>query len=470
MKRCRVARLFVLVSMIGAAVAAHAQTYSVLYNFGTQPGRPWLENAPGLIAQGRNGNLYSGAGGGTLNHGAAYGITTGGGLTVIHSFNGSDGDFPAAGLTAGAADGILYGTTAADGTYFNGTIYKVGPTGAFATLHQFSWTEGFPSTGLTQALDGNFYGVTFDGGPYGYGVIYRITPTGQFSIIYQSDGSIYNVDAPLVLGNDGALYGGSANGGLNDYGALFKITTAGQFTLLYSFDQVNGAGAHGGMFQGTDGNFYGIARRGGMADSGVVFKMTPAGVYTALYQLNGTTDGQYPLTGLIQGSDGNFYGATNQGGILSSACPVGCGTVFKVTPQGMYSVLHTFTHTDGDSPYGAIYQHTNGVIYGTTRYGGAGTDSACQANCGVFFSVNAGLAPYAAFMPIAGARGGSVAILGQGFNGATAVSFGGLSASFTIVSDTCIIATVPTFAGTGPVTVTMGRQLLRSKRNFIVLR
>ena len=459
---------FVLVSMIGTVVAGHAQTYSVLYNFGTQPGRPSVENNPGLIAQGRNGVLYSAGGaGGTNNEGAVYSITTAGGLSVLHSFTGSDGDFPASGLTAGT-DGTFYGTTADEGAFFNGTIFKVGPTGAFATLYQFNYTDGFPTTGLTQAMDGNFYGVTSGGGTYGYGVIYRMSPTGQFSIIYQSDGSAYNISAPLLLGNDGALYGGSASGGLNDHGAIFKITTTGQFTLLYSFDLVNGAGVHGSMYQGTDGNFYGTARRGGIADSGVVFKITPAGVYTVLYQLNGTTDGQYPLTGLVQGTDGNFYGATSQGGILSSDCPVGCGTVFKVTPQGVYSALHSFTHADGDSPYGAIYQHTNGIIYGTTRYGGSGTDSVCNANCGVFFSLSAGLSPYVALSPFAGTHLSSVTILGQGFTGAKSVSFGSWSANFTIVSDTCIVATVPALASTGRVTVFAGRQVLSSKRNFIV--
>jgi uncharacterized repeat protein (TIGR03803 family) len=318
-------------------------------------------------------------------------------------------------------------------------------------------------------MDGNFYGVTIEGGSYGYGEIYRMTPSGQFSVLYQSDGSISHDFGPLLLGNDGALYGASNGGGAHDYGAIFKITTTGQFTLLHSFDRVDGAGPEGSLYQATDGNFYGVTHGGGAAASGVMFRITPAGSFTILHEMNGTSDGKGPLTGPIQGTDGNFYGATSLGGIISSDCPSGCGTLFKITPQGTYSVLHSFSHADGDSSWSAIYQHTNGRIYGTTRYGGTGTDPTCNANCGLFFSLDAGLSPYAALSPFAGARGSRITILGQGFTRASSVTFGGATASFTIVSDTCIVATVPTFANSGRVTVIFGRiGNLASNRNFIV--
>ena len=460
-------RVSLLLVLVITAVAAHSQTYSVLYNFGTLLNRPWGPNYAGMIAQGRNGAMYSGSGGGgNYNYGAAYSLTTGGGLTTLHSFNGGDGDFAGPGLTM-APDGTFYGTTEAGGACGNGTIYRLGATGAYLTLYQLSCTDGFASAPPTQAMDGYFYGVTIQGGTYGYGEIYRMSPTGQFSVIYQSDGSINNVFAPLVLGNDGALYGVSDRGGDLDYGAFFKITTAGQFTLLYSFDHVNGSGPES-LYQATDGNFYGVTSGGGAASSGVVFKITTAGVYTVLHQMNGTSDGQHPLTQLIQATDGNFYGGTIQGGLISSACPSGCGTLFKITPQGVFSVLHTFAHTEGDSPWSALYQHTNGLIYGATRFGGTGTDSTCSANCGVFFSLNGGLAPYAALSPFFGTRGTNFTILGQGFTAATNVTIGGFSASFTIVSDNCIVATVPMFANSGRVTVFMGRGSLMSNRNFII--
>jgi uncharacterized repeat protein (TIGR03803 family) len=470
-KQSRFARLVpsLLVLTVATVVAAHSQTYSVLYNFGAQTGGPWAgQNNSGMIAQGRNGSLYSaGEGGGTNNYGAAYAITTGGSLTVLHSFNGSDGYYPAAGLILGT-DGYFYGTTLFGGACGNGTIYRVTP-GAFATLRQFSCTDGLTASPPTQAMDGNYYGVTDEGGALNYGEIYRMTPSGQFSVIYQSNGSIFRDEGPLRLGNDAALYGASNLGGAYNHGAIFKITTTGQFTSLYSFDQVTGAGPEGGLYQATDGNFYGVTHSGGAALSGVVFKITPAGAFTILHEMNGTSDGKGPLTGPIQGTDGNFYGATSQGGIISTDCPSGCGTLFKITPQGTYTVLHSFTHADGDSPWSAIYQHTNGRIYGTTRYGGTGTDPTCNANCGVFFSLDAGLAPYAALSPFAGARGSSVTILGQGFTKASGVTFGGAAATFTIVSDTCIVATVPTFANSGRVTVSFGRiGNLASNRNFIV--
>jgi uncharacterized repeat protein (TIGR03803 family) len=468
MNPCVLARRVSFLLVLAAATigAAHSQTYSVLYNFGTLPNRPWGPNEAGMIAQGRTGYMYStGGGGGAYNDGAAYSISTAGGLTVWHSFNGSDGDFPSAGLTM-AADGTFFGTTADGGVCANGTIYRLGATGAYLTLYQFSCTDGFASAPPTQAMDGYFYGATVEGGTLGYGEIYRISPTGQFSVMYQSDGTIYKVFAPLVVGNDGALYGVSNAGGDLDHGAFFKITTSGQFTLLYSFDHVNG-GSPESLYQAADGNFYGVAG-GGSANSGVVFKITTAGAYTVLHEMNGTSDGQYPVSQMIQASDGNFYGGTTQGGAISSTCPSGCGTIFKITPQGAYSVLHTFAHTDGDSLWSALYQHTNGLIYGATRYGGTGTDSTCYANCGVFFSLNAGLTPYAALSPFFGSRGTSFTILGQGFTAATKVTIGGTSVSFTIVSDTCITATVPTFASSGRVTVYSGRGSLMSNRNFII--
>ena len=469
MKQSRFGRLvpFLLVLIVVTVVPAQSQTYSVLYNFGTQTGGPWGMYRAGLIAQGLDGSLYTAAqsGGASSSNGAAYSLTLQGGLKVLHSFNGTDGTNPRAGLTLGT-DGSFYGITANGGSCGGGTSYKVGSSGGFTTLYQFPCADGFASTPLTLAQDGTFYGATYSGGAYNYGQIYRIAPNGQYSVIIDSGD---NINSPLLLGTDGAFYAESSSGGSQEYGGIFKITTAGQITYLHSFDSTNGYYPHGGLYQGTDGNFYGTTDNGGAFSAGVVFQLTPAGVYSVLHHMNGTSDGAVSYTGLIQATDGNFYGVTSQGGIITSACPSGCGTLFRITPQGAYSVLHTFTHVDGDSPQSSLYQHTNGRIYGATEFGGTGTDPACNANCGVFFSLDAGLAPYAALTPFEGTRGSRVVILGQGFKSATAVTFNGVAASFTIVSDTTISVTVPGTATTGIVKVTLGRLgSLSSKVRFTV--
>jgi uncharacterized repeat protein (TIGR03803 family) len=103
------------------------------------------------------------------------------------------------------------------------------------------------------------------------------------------------------------------------------------------------------MVLGADGNFYGITRIGGSFGYGTIFKMTPAGVYSVLKSLNGTTDGGYCYGSLAKASDGNFYGITYQGGSGSY------GTIFKVTPAGVYTVLRNLTVTDGRPSYNSWF-------------------------------------------------------------------------------------------------------------------
>ena len=122
------------------------------------------------------------------------------------------------------------------------------------------------------------------------------------------------------------------------------------------------------------------------------------------------------------------------------------------------------------SPYSNLVQHTNGLIYGTTFYGGNGTDPSCGQACGSVYSLDIGAKPFVTFVSEpAGKVGKTVEILGQGFSGTTAVSFHGTAASFKVISDTYLLVSVPNGATTGSVTVTTPSGKLTSNKTFYVL-
>jgi uncharacterized repeat protein (TIGR03803 family) len=143
--------------------------------------------------------------------------------------------------------------------------------------------------------------------------------------------------------------------------------TAPTDSVLYSFaGGTDGLGPEGGLVQGTDGNFYGTTSSGGAHSHGTVFKITPAGLETVLHSFAGGSDGQRPTAGLVQGTDGNFYGTTYFGGADNE------GTVFKITPAGVETVLYSFAGgSDGKYPDAGLVQGTDGNFYGTTGNGGA---------------------------------------------------------------------------------------------------
>jgi uncharacterized repeat protein (TIGR03803 family) len=179
--------------------------------------------------------------------------------------------------------------------------------------------------------------------------------------------------APLVQGLDGNFYGTTSAGGAGTVadGTVFKITSAGTLTTIYSFcSQTNcadGSTPFAGLVLGTDGNFYGTTEGGGSNGDGTVFKVTPTGTLTTLHSFD-STDGALPRAGLVQGTDGNFYGTTEAGGADND------GTVFKVTPTGKFITLHSFDSTDGANPFAGLVQGTDGNFYGTTDKGGANGD------------------------------------------------------------------------------------------------
>ena len=360
-------------------------------------------------------------------------------VSTLYSFTGASTDaaFPNGSLVQGS-DGNLYGT--ARGATI-GTFYKISLTGVETVLHFFvaESTYGYLNLGVIQASDGNFYGTAVGNfaSPYSGGV-FRVTPTGAESVLYDvvrpdagdqpwlggviesAAGYLYAIDnydggilgfpingnmgypvpneaalpvrhvtsgASLLQASDGSFY-------LTIGAAVYK-EIAGTFTPIYTFGSVpNDAGLPSApLIQGSDGNLYGTTALGGTPSAacpngcGTVFRITPAGAETVLHSFGSSAaDGQTPSGALVQGIDGNFYGLTSAGGdtpINASATPnCNCGTIFRITPAGAETVLYSFgsSAADGTQPSGALLQASDGNFYGTTLSGGT-------ANAGTVFKL-----------------------------------------------------------------------------------
>lgn len=432
------------------------------YDFCPQPQNGCVDgDGPysGLVL-GTDGNFYGTAVyGGFTGVGTIFKLSGQGAVTTLYSFcpgglpHCIDGMNPHFGLIQGA-DGNFYGTTETGGANcFNslsdgcGTVFRVTPTGEMTTLYSFcsqsNCTDGlYPDGGLVQGADGNFYGTTMSGGTdkdLGLGgTLFKITPSGRLTTIYNfcqqlscTDGQ--SPSGELVQGTDGNFYGTTQVGGAPSYGGtIFKITPAGSLTTLYRFCKSTRSGAD-------------------------ISPILPYECY----------DGSTPVAGLTLGSDGNFYGTTYSGGFVKDAqknCNGNCGTVFKITPQGQFKTLHRFKGGDGNEPVGGLLQATNGKIYGTTYLGG----TFC-IYCGTVFQIGLSLKPFVLANPGFGKPGRVIQILGDQLAETSAVTFNCTPAQFEIVSDTHIKATVPDGATTGTIQVTTPSGTLNSNVAFHVL-
>ena len=447
-----------------------------------------LNNADGAypfagLVQATNGEFYGTTYGGGANlFGAIFKVSASGSLALVYSFcsetNCTDGSLPRAGLMQ-HSNGSLYGTTEGGGTNNRGTVFKLTPAGRLTVIYNFCNLAGCadgsqPYGGLIQASNGNLVGTTESGGQYGFGSIFSITPAGTFTTLYSFCASTGCPDGAspsgtLVQGANGVYYGTtqsggkSANCGAYACGTVFKITGAGALTTLHSFCVKSGCpdgqAPYAGLTLASDGNLYGTTPAGGAnANNGTAFKITPAGKLTTLYSFcaqPGCTDGQGPNAGLIQGTDGNLYGATSSGGAQ------GYGSLFSMTLSGALTTLHSFVNTDGAGPDGTLVQGTNGDFYGTTSGDGAG-------GAGTVFGLSVGLGAFVETLPASGKVGAAVKILGTGLTGASSVTFNGTAAVFTVVSSSEITTTVPAGATTGPVRVTTPAGTFTSSSAFRV--
>jgi len=370
-----------------------AASLNILYNFtGSNSGGCY----PGAaLVQGSDGNFYGTTeDGGSGSKGTVFKVTPAGNLTSLVSFAGSNVQ-PTGALVQGS-DGNFYGAT-----YAGNTIFKMTPAGVLTTLVSFDGANGAGPTGsLVQGSDGNFYGTTVNGGSSNGGIIFKMTPAGVLTTLVSFPGANGTLPlefpSALVQGSDGNFYGTTGGGGSGGKGSVFKMTPAGVLTTLVSFVGSNGAYPSGALVQGSDGNFYGTTEHGGSSDGGTVFRITPAGVLTTLVSFNSAllpmaANGASPYGGLVQGSDGNFYGTTYYGGGDND------GTIFVITPSGALTTLAAFDGANGTNPLLRLVQGSDGNFYGTTTTGGS-------SNQGVFFQL---VLPPPPLAPVFNSAGGT---------------------------------------------------------------
>ncbi len=401
-------------------------TYTVLHNFcqlanctdGAQPYSGMIQDTNGIYY----GTTWAG---GANNAGIVYSITQKGVLTVLYNFcslaNCADGEKPAGGLVQGS-NGVLYGTTSGGGKNGAGTIFEINTAGKFKTVYNFC--------SLANCADGST--------PY----------------------------ATLIQANNGTFYGTTTQGGANSQGTIFELWITGKFASFYSFCSqaacADGAVPYAGVIQALDGNLYGTTTSGGTQNAGAVYKITTTGTFNTIYSFCSVScaDGETPYAGVIQGTDGNLYGTTYAGGN-------GYGTIYNVSTSGAFNNLYTFCAQsgcpDGQQPTGGLIQGTDGVFFGTTSAGGK------DGGFGTIFELSMGLQPFVALQTTSGKVGASVIILGSNLVNVSGVSFNGTPANFSVNRSTEIKSQVPAGATTGTVTVTMGTQTLKSNVPFIVL-
>jgi uncharacterized repeat protein (TIGR03803 family) len=456
---------------MATALLAPAQTLTTLHSFGFF-GDGALPNFA-TPTQGRDGDIYgtTSLGGSKIVGcfcGTAFKISPQGALTAV-SFDGTDGATPNAGLVLGP-DGLLYGTTSSGGASANGEVFSLNPkTRAITVLHSFNGSDGAsPDAPLTLGPGGKYYGTTSVGGATNNGTVFSITPSGTFTSLHSFSSGADGANpfgAGLTVGSDGALYGVTFFGGNGTLGTIFRITASGTLTILYDFDGTNGANPYGTLLLAADGNMYGTTSGDGIR-FGTVFKLTPAGVVTILHGFDGS---DLPSAGLVQATDGKLYGTTFFGGGF------GYGQIFSITTSGTFTTLYSFPSSDGvdgQNPFG-LMQHTNGKLYGFTNQGGTSNNCIILSTpgCGTVFSLDVGLGPFVKFVVPNGEVGSVIQILGTGLTGATAVSFNGVPASsFKVISAALMTATVPAGATTGRVIVTAPTRRLTSNVKFKVLR
>jgi uncharacterized repeat protein (TIGR03803 family) len=440
-----------------SSLVAQGQAFTVLSSFdGTDGSSPRFVS----LVQGPDGDLWgtTAAGGtGCADCGTIYKISPSGRLSVIYDLNASSGYDPAVGLTL-STSGDFYGVGGLSAGGF-GTVFKISGSGALTVLRNLDNTDGNdPEGALTQGTDGNFYGTTNFGGSNNVGTVFKITPGGTLTTLqsFDFDNGAYPY-GQLVQGTDGSFYGVTEEGGdlecsNGGCGTVFKITSGGVFTLLHSFSGSDGEFPVGGLVQGENGDFYGTTMEGGAFSIGTVFKITWSDTFTSLLSFGGAYEGGEPLAPLIQATDGNFYGTTYY------------GTIFQLTPAGGLTTVFGFSNgtENGQSPEGGLVQDTDGTFYGVTYRGG-------HDDHGVVYSLNTGLGPFVKTLPTFGKTGAAVKILGTNLTGATSVTFDGTAAAFTVESGSLIATTVPAGATSGKVQVVTPGGTLTSNVAFKVL-
>lgn len=224
-----------------------------------------------------------------------------------------------------------------------------------------------------------------------FAVAFLATLTATLPALAQTESVVYNfcslpdctdgysANGRLIADSSGNLYGTTLSGG-EGIGTLYKLSPDGAETVLYNFGVMTGDGwqPQGGVTMDKEGNFYGVTVAGGAHGLGTVFKISPDGTETILHSFGATRyDGTYPYGPVVLDKNGNVYGSTNLGGEYADACGFGgegCGTVFRIGTDGKESIIHSFNaNTEGYFPYGIAIDE-RGNLYGTTSTGGSAND------------------------------------------------------------------------------------------------
>lgn len=346
----------------------------------------------GLVA-GEDGNFYGTTStNGLYNLGTVFQLTPGGVFTSLFSFNGADGANPKAALTP-CGNGAFYGTTFAGGVSNWGTIFLVTTNGGFTNLFSFTgtnnpWQGAAPEAALVPDGKGNYFGTTDFGGltnalrinlstvlGYGYGTVFEVASNGTVTVPVVFNGTNgAHPSGGLVLAKDGNFYGTTTWGGNGltatfcGYGTIFRLSPDGTFTNIYKFSggSSDGGFIYAGLAQGQDGYLYGAAFYGGSVGNGTLFKIGTNGNFVLLRSF-GYFESATPYAGMTQGGDGNLYGTTYGNSIYGTY-----GSIFQLTPPGVYSNLIAFNNANGYQPAGVLVQGPDNNFYGTTSAGGAG--------------------------------------------------------------------------------------------------
>jgi uncharacterized repeat protein (TIGR03803 family) len=460
----------IAISLVTAVCAQSSKAnLSVLFSFPCdQSGSCPDGYFPVSLIEGIDGNFYGVAVGGGVGmnaQGTIYKITPSGLVSVIYSFaERPDGSLPFGASPESViqgTDGFLYGTTLVDAAFGFGTVFKLTASGVIADLHDFCSAQfcadgAYPSF-LVQALDGNFYGST---GPSGApaDILYRLSPSGTFQVLHTFD-VMGHPDGGGTFGftqaADGKFYGTTVAGSENTpFNSVFRFAPAtGAYKVLHPFDWPNIA--QSGLVMASNGELFGLQTNSNL------YQVSTQGAY---HEIGALSSVSYADGHILQASDGNLWGDF-QGGDCGDQ-----GMVFAATTGG--SVLQDLLfncNTDGQQP-GRMFQAADGKFYGVTS--GSGVATTDSITNGTIWSIDAGLPPPSPnlvnFSPAKGAVGTKVLLQGAHFVGTTAVTFDGVSATFSLLTGNYISVTVPLGAKTGKISVTNAGGTATSMKSFAV--
>jgi len=383
--------LFVALAAIGAAGGgASAAGYKTLYAF---PGDGAARNpGHGALLEGAPGYFYGTTiYGGTDDLGTVYRIAPDHSVTILHSFKGwhADGSTPYSGVIADAK-GNLFGVTPQGGRYNNGTVYRVSPNGKYKILHDFAGgsSDGLSAVGrLFMDAAGNLYGTTTQGGgsancQNGCGTVFELAPDGTETLLHVFTGGDDGATpvAELIRDAQGNFYSTTVSGGRTGGGTVFKLAPDGTETVLYAFSFKDGGkgkrhsiAPQAGLVMDEAGNLYGTTAEYGhrhynkcpyRTGCGSAFRLSPDGRMKVLHLFTGGSDGARPLSTLILDAGGSLNGTTSAGGADNNCTGMGCGTAFRLSPDGSMAILHRFGSDQG--PPGALTLTRKGAFVGTT--------------------------------------------------------------------------------------------------------